>query len=175
MKRTLVTSRILGCLLAFGPGIATPQSPSGPSLTTAASLDQERNAGIRFGFDDLMSMLVQPRHLKLFYAGSKKNWELAAAEARNLRAGLSRVEQAFPTYLNIGVAEATTNIVEPNLQALDAAIAAADAKRFAAAFGGLTAACNACHAYMERPYISIKVPDATTPPDFSDQEFGPLP
>jgi hypothetical protein len=137
--------------------------------------DGVREAGINFGFDDLMSMLVQPRHLKLFYAGTQKNWELAAAESRNLRSTFTRIAQTMPKYLNIGVEEATKAIIEPKMQTLDAAIAAADPKRFATAFNNLTAACNACHAYMERPYITIKVPDLAATSVFPDQEFRPLP
>ncbi|HWY61519.1 MAG TPA: hypothetical protein VNW15_06435, partial [Rhizomicrobium sp.] len=34
------------------------------------------------GFDDMVTMLVQPRHIRLYYAGTAKNWEMAAAENR---------------------------------------------------------------------------------------------
>ncbi len=36
--------------------------------------------------DDLMTMLVQPRHLKLYYAGLEKNWTLAGFQLNELRA-----------------------------------------------------------------------------------------
>src|SRR5690348_2360567 len=49
--------------------------------------------------DDLMTMLIQPRHLKLYYAGSRKNWELAAFESSELRSAFGRIAQVFPRYV----------------------------------------------------------------------------
>jgi hypothetical protein len=73
------------------------------------------------------------------------------------------------------VEAATKAMIAPQMDSVDAAIAAADPKHFTAAFNGLTAACNACHAYMEHPYITIKVPDLAASSVLPDQEFRPLP
>mgnify|MGYP000879450030 CR=1 FL=1 len=51
----------------------------------------------------------------------------------------------------------------------------ADAKRVAAAYAGLTAACNECHVYMEHPFIVIKVPEDGGTDAFADQDFQPHP
>jgi hypothetical protein len=75
----------------------------------------------------------------------------------------------------MGVEEATKTIIDPKMQAVDAAIAAADPKQFATAFNDLTAACNPCHTYMEHPYIMIKVPDSSATSVFTHQEFRPSP
>ena len=120
-----------------------------------------------------MTMLVQPRHLKLYYAGSQKNWELAAAELRDLTAAFARIGTVIPQYQDSGADEAVKSIIAPKLQAVDATIGAADAKQFAVAFKELTAACNGCHAYMEHPFIVISVPDAAVA--YPNQNFSPIP
>ena len=45
-----------------------------------------------------MTMLVQPRHLKLFFAAREKNWELAAFQVNELRASFRRIGQTVPIY-----------------------------------------------------------------------------
>ena len=50
------------------------------------------------GFDDLMTMLVQPRHIKLYAAGKQGNWELAGFQLNELRASFRRIGQTLPTY-----------------------------------------------------------------------------
>ena len=122
-----------------------------------------------------MTMLVQPRHVRLYYAGIQNNWELAAAEAQNLRSAFRRIADTVPTYLNRGLDEAITAMMTPKLRAVDAAIAAGDAKQFTRAYGDLTAACNACHAYLEHPFLVIKTPDPQAHAAYPDQDFSPVP
>ncbi len=150
-----------------------PRSAAASQSTNAAAIPKPQ--AFEPGFDDLMTMLVQPRHLKLQYAGSRRNWELAAAESRNLAAAFGRISRTLPAYLGIDVAEAMTAMMTPQLQRVDAAIAAADPARFAAAYAGLSTACNACHMYMERPYIVVKSPDPAAVPVYADQDFSPVP
>jgi hypothetical protein len=145
-------------LLLFSPCSAIPQ----PTIDS-------------FGLDDLMTLLIQPRHLKLYAAATQRNWELAAAESRDLRAALGRIAQTIPRYMNNDVADSIKIMISPQLQAVDTAIAAADVKRFQASYVDLTAACNACHVYMEHPYIVIQVPAPGEPPSYPDQEFRPTP
>jgi len=156
-------------------GVAMSQDePAGaPDATKAPSLPKAED--FKPGFDDLMTMLVQPRHLKLQYAGARRNWELAAAESRNLRQAFGRISRTLPEYLGIDVAEAMDAMMAPQLQAVDAAVAAADPVKFASAYDGLTKACNACHVYMERPYIVVKVPDTSAPLAYPDQDFNAAP
>ncbi len=120
--------------------------------------------------DDLMTMLVQPRHIKLYYAGQAKNWKLAGFQLDELRAALARIGRTIPNYRNIGVDTAVASIFADKLKAVDAAIKASDSAQFAATYGEMTAACNACHVGMEHPFLVIKVPDANSYPD---QEFRP--
>lgn len=46
-----------------------------------------------------MTMLIQPRHNQLYFAGTRKNCELAASQARDLRLSLVRISQVMPKYL----------------------------------------------------------------------------
>jgi hypothetical protein len=120
--------------------------------------------------DDLMTMLIQPRHLKLYYAGEAKNWKLAEFQLRELRQALARIGRTIPTYRRIGVDDAVASIFTEKAVALEAAVKAADPPKFKAAYGEMTAACNACHAGMEHEFLVIKVPEANVYPN---QEFRP--
>jgi hypothetical protein len=108
---------------------------------------------------------VQWRHIKLWFAGKTLNWELAAYELRQLKAGL--LESAV-LYEGIPVTNVTT--MTAPVQAISDAIAAKDTKRFAKAVGELTDGCNSCHQQMQRGFIIMRVP---TEHPFSDQVFPP--
>jgi hypothetical protein len=120
--------------------------------------------------DDLMTMLVQPRHIRLYYTGQAKNWRLAAFQVNELRGALARIGRTIPNYRNINVDTAVASIFTDKLKAVDAAIKAADLAQFTATYGEMTGACNDCHKGMEHPFLVIKVPDAG---NFPDQEFRP--
>jgi hypothetical protein len=120
--------------------------------------------------DDLMTMLVQPRHIKLYYAGQAKNWTLAGFELNELRAGLARIGRTIPNYRGQSVDNAVASIITDPIKSVDAAIKAQDATKFTAAYQEMTGACNACHAGMEHHFLVIKVPEANS---YQDQEFRP--
>jgi hypothetical protein len=156
-----VAAALLAGALALGASVMAQAQNPAPGLVI-----QE----FKPAMDDLMTMLVQPRHLKLSYAGQAKNWELAAFELRELRAALARIGRTIPTYRKIGVDDAVATIFTEKAVAVDAAIKGADSAKFAAAFSDMTNACNACHASMEHAFLVIKVPDVNVYPN---QEFRP--
>jgi cytochrome c5 len=117
---------------------------------------------------DLMTMLVQPRHTKLGLAGRAQNWTYAAYELNELRNAFGRIAHTIPTYRTMDTEQMVTAIMERPLNALDHAIIAADAARFAAAYEEVTQACNACHAGQQHAMVVIKVPDRAA---FPDQDF----
>lgn len=163
--------------LAQMNGAAAPAQGAAPGDGGTAPAQQAaayQSQGFNPGFDDLMTMLVQPRHTKLFYAGKEKNWELAAAEARDLRQSFGRIVATIPNYQGSNVDEATGGFLVPGLDAVDAAVAAADPVAFAAAYKKLTDGCNACHTYMEHPFVVIKVPAAPQDTSHPDQEYKPV-
>jgi hypothetical protein len=108
---------------------------------------------------------VQSRHLKLWLASKAVNWELAAYELRQLKAGLLEAAVMYP---GIPVTNVTT-MTNP-VQSVADAIEAKDIRRFAKAVGEVTGGCNACHQSMERGFIVIQTPTASP---FSNQSFAP--
>lgn len=152
------------------PAQTTPAQATSPQAASGAS------QGFAPGFDDLMTMVIQPRHIKLYYAGSAKNWELAAAESRDLRSSFDRIAQAMPKYENNDVSLSVRNFITSRLDAVDTAIAGANSEQFAAAYKDLTTGCNECHTYMEHPFLVIQIPNAAAAdPAHSDQDFNPSP
>jgi hypothetical protein len=165
--------RIIVCSLAaiFMAGIGSAALSQSPSKAAP----KKSMAPFTPGFDDVMTMLVQPRHIRLYYAGTAKNWELAAAEMKDLRQSFDRLGQVIPNYLGNDVNAAVKSLIAPQMGEVDAAIASADPKRFSGAYGHLTTACNACHTYMEHPFIIIKAPSEPAGVAQPDQDFRPAP
>jgi hypothetical protein len=118
---------------------------------------------------DLMTMAVQPRHIKLGLAGRARNWTYLAYEASELRNAFNRVARTVPSYRNNDMAGmVAANIKEP-LDRLDDAIKARNGRRFDAAYAEVTHACNTCHQGLGHPEVVIQVPQAWM---FPDQNLG---
>jgi hypothetical protein len=132
-----------------------------PSLATA---QQQHPAAL----GDLMTAFVQPRHIKLGLAGNGQNWPYAAYELGQLRETFADVAEILPKYRNLSIPDMITSTVKEPLAALDRAIQAKDGNQFTAAYGQLTAACNACHQSYNRAVIMIQPPTAAA---FPDQDF----
>ena len=113
---------------------------------------------------DIMNA-VQWRHIKLWFAGKARNWELATYELVLLKAGLL---EAAVLYEGIPVTNVTT--MKKPVDTISAAIEARDGGRFAKAVGELTDGCNACHKSMGRGFIVMRMPNEQP---FSDQSFAP--
>jgi len=133
--------------------VAQPDFLPSPNVKYAPRLVETMNA-------------AQLQHLKLWYAGNSKNWELANFELRQLTDSLA---QAAIFYPGIPVSNVTTMKV-PLLSIADA-ITVGDSKKFAASMRGLTDGCNACHASMERSFITIGIPTDRRPA--GNQVFAP--
>ncbi len=175
MQNRLLAAIILaGALTASASIIAVAQNtaPAGdaPPAAPAARPGGVNVLDFRPAMDDLMTMLVQPRHIKLYYAGQAKNWKLAGFEANELRGALTRIGRTIPTYRNVGVDMAVNSIFADKLKAVEAAIKAADSAQFTATYAELTQACNSCHQGLEHPFLKIVVPDAA---NYPDQDFHP--
>jgi hypothetical protein len=110
---------------------------------------------------------AQLQHLKLWFAGRSKNWELAAYELRQLTDSLA---QAAIFYPGIPVSNVTT-MKDPLLSIADA-IDAGDGRRFVSSMRALTDGCNACHTSLERSFIAIGLPSDQQPP--ANQIFAPI-
>jgi hypothetical protein len=118
----------------------------------------------------LMSMLVQPRHAKLWLAGKAENWPLASYVLKELRQGLLVVSHAVPRWKGLPVPDLVDAAMSRPITLLDVAIKLRIPKQFDEAYDQLTAGCNACHATTDNSFIVIKTPDASP---FPNQEFQP--
>lgn len=154
-----MTLKTLYAVLAISLGaVTTAMAQSSPPPAPSARQDAPRLV-------EVMSM-AQQQHLKLWYAGKARNWDLAAYELRQLTNSLA---QAAIFYPSIPISNVTT-MKEPLLSVADA-IAAGDDRKFAASMRGLTDGCNACHSSMDRSFIAISVPTGGQPP--ANQIFAP--
>ena len=142
--------------------IAVAAALAVPSLATA----QRQHAA---ALGDLMTAFVQPRHIKIGLAGAERNWPYAAYELDQLRE-TPDVAEILPNYRDLSIPDMITTTVKEPLAELDRAIKAEDSNQFAAAYGRLTAACNACHRSYDRGAIVIQ---PATVAVFPDQDFRP--
>jgi hypothetical protein len=151
---------LAGCLYAtaLSGGAQTP--PTAPQAPT-----------YRPGLGDLMTMTVQPRHIKLGLAGREKNWAFAGYELHELEESFERVARYWPQWKKKPIAEMMTSVTKEPMAALDEAIKATDDIKFDAAYKLLTEGCNTCHQSAGVGVIVIKVPDASP---FPDQDFRPV-
>jgi hypothetical protein len=136
----------------------------------APNLARAQQPAFHPGLGDLMTAFVQPRHIKLGLAGNEKNWPYAAYELSELRETFDDVAAIVPKYRDSSVPDLIAATVRQPLAAIDRAIKAKDANRFTAAYGQLTASCNACHQSTGHPMIVIQPSMGTA---FPDQDFRP--
>lgn len=167
-RLTVITTALLLTASSMSGELAAQQSAALPENVSQRMMGPHFNPG----FDDLMTMLIQPRHIRLYYAGTSNNWELAAFELAELRSAFRRAAQAMPLYQGSDVNAALQTFVDPKIKAMDAAIKDGNAKQFVKDYADLTAACNACHTFLEHPFLVIKVPDAASRSPYVDQNLG---
>jgi hypothetical protein len=137
----------------------------------AAIGQNEPPPAYRPGLGDLMTMTVQPRHLKVGLALEQRNWAYAAFEVHELEEALERVAKQVPKWREFDVAGLIKGSTMPPIEAMEAAVKAKDAQRFTDAYGQLTAACNACHQSVKLEMIVIQTPKGSGPS--ANQDFRP--
>ena len=147
---------LLSPALAQAPGDVRPAPAAAPQPDYHPS------------FGDLMTMAVQPRHIKLGMAGKARNWEYAAYESSELRNAFGRIARTIPAYRGNKLADLFTAGSTPQLDEIDAAIKAKDPKAFDAAYANLTQACNTCHTALDHAFVVIQAPQ-TSP--YADQDM----
>jgi hypothetical protein len=112
---------------------------------------------------DLMG-LMQLRHMKLWYAGSNRNWPLLRFEAAKMRdtIALAAVGGGVPTDMKAALERALDSISQAAVQG--------DEASFLSGYAAVTNGCNACHQAMKAAFIRIQTP---TRSPFADQVFAP--
>jgi hypothetical protein len=119
---------------------------------------------------DLMNILIQPRHIKLWLAGQQENWALAGYALKEIKQSFARISAGVPQLNGAPVADLIESAVGEQIGTLDFAIKAGEPRQFAENYKKLTAGCNSCHASTGHSYIVIKVPDGAA---FANQDFQP--
>jgi hypothetical protein len=161
MKKQIV---LVGVIAAAFVAVAQAQQAAPPARQTPVPYV--------LSMGDMMNTLIQPRHAKLGLAGQAGNWPLAAYALAEIRQAFAGIVKAQPKFHGYPVADLADAALKQPLAAVDDAIKAEDAKKFAAAYAQLTQGCNACHASLDHPFVVIKVPDASA---FPNQEFNARP
>ena len=121
-------------------------------------------------FGDLMTIAIQPRHIKLGLAGKERNWAYAAYELRELQGAFERLAHAVPTYRSMTTADLIKGTTKASMEDVAAAIKNGDTAKFTETYVQLTETCNACHQSTGHSAVVIQVPKASSYPD---QNFRP--
>ncbi len=138
------------------------------ALPVPAAAQPQAPAGYAPGLGEIMT-LTQMRHLKLWFAGDAKNWELADYELDELKEGFDDAIKYFPTKDNMPIGQLVKDTALPAAEGLKSAIDARNGTKFAAAFDKLTAACNACHQATDHGFIVVRRPTANP---YANQSVG---
>ena len=92
----LITSFVTGLVATSLPIVAHAQG---------AGTSGNPPPAYRPGLGDLMTMTVQPRHLKLGLAGQERNWAFAAYALHELEESFERVARVWPKWHDIAIGE----------------------------------------------------------------------
>jgi hypothetical protein len=148
------------------PGMSMP----GRSMPGMDMDEVKSNAPFRPGLGDLMTALVQPRHIKLGLAGAAQNWAYAAYELGELRETFDTVGKLILKHGKLAIPQTIAATVTQPMDAIDAAIKGKDQAGFTKAYADLTEACNACHKSADHSMIVIQAPTVSGTA-FPDQDF----
>lgn len=127
-------------------------APSGSWLQGSVDERLETIADQLGGFDVTMRE-IDHRYGALYFAGQDRNWGHAAYQIEEMGAalalGLQRRPARAPNAAMLG----------PALEAVAEAVESRDAAAFEAAFGELTATCNACHRAEGVAFLHVVPPE----------------
>jgi hypothetical protein len=140
-------------------------------LSAAAQSAPPAAEPYRPGLGDLMTMTVQPRHIKLLLAGHEQNWPYAKYELKELQEAFDRVARAVPRYKGLPLGGMIDAIAKGPMDELAKAIENKDEVAFDAGYEKLTDGCNACHQAANVGMVVIKIPSGSS---FPDQDFRPV-
>ena len=175
MRRTVlraVTVRLVGLSLCMAPLAGLAQDSAAPKAAAppsqSATTPPVPPPAFHPSMGDLMTLLVQPRHIKLGLAGRAGNWSYAAYEVGELRGAFRRVGQTMPVYNKQDFVALIAAMTTAPIAAVQAAIKQRDRAGFQSAYAQLTAACNACHVSEHHSAVVIRIPVSSP---YVDQEF----
>ena len=136
----------------------------------AADAQVATTPAYRPGLGDLMTMTVQPRHLKIGLAGVERNWAYLHYEVHELEEAFERIVRLVPKWRDHDIAALVASSVKQPIEDLEQAARQKSPPLFDDAYARLTAACNACHQSATVGMIVIQAPRAAP---FANQDFRP--
>jgi hypothetical protein len=174
MPHRLLLCLATACILAAASGPTRAQTIAGGEASASNPAQAPSSAPVpdyHPSMGDLMTMAVQPRHIKLGLAGSRKNWTYAAYELSELRNAFARIGRTIPKYQSTDTGAVATAMTKAPLDALAQAVTEKSPVQFATAYAQLTRACNDCHSSQNHGAVVIQVPKEAIYPD---QDFRPV-
>src|SRR5258708_37436750 len=99
-------------------------------LSAAAQNAPRATEPYRPGLGDLMTMTVQPRHIKLLLAGHEQNWPYAKYALKELQEAFDRVARAVPRYRGLPLGGMIDAIAKGPMDELTKAIESKDEVAF---------------------------------------------
>ncbi|MDB5142342.1 MAG: hypothetical protein JWQ66_1055 [Mucilaginibacter sp.] len=164
MKRLLLI--LLSLALPFSLIVGCEQSGDKNADMQARidSLQNSLNSAYKPGTGAIMNTIVQPHHLKLWFAGQHKNWALAEYERQELMGGFEKIQKLHKDKPEA----AAVAMIFPAMDAVEKAIREKDANAFKNNFVVLTNTCNTCHQALKYGFNVIKVPATNS---FDNQQF----
>jgi len=160
MRSTMIAAAAVAAMLAALPAGAQQQS---------APKTSEAPKNYIPGLEQFMGV-IQNEHAKLWYAGSARNWELAAYQLGEIKEIMSDVQDLVPKFKDLPLADMLDAVITGQIADLEKAIDAKDFAKFSDGYSKLTAACNACHQATGNGFVVIRRPVG---PGFPNQDFSP--
>jgi hypothetical protein len=165
-----VAAPIPAAPILAAPILAAPILAALILATPTAEAQNAPPAAYQPGLGDLMTMTVQPRHLKVGLAGQEKNWVYLQYELQELDHAFARIVKLVPKWRDHDIANLIASSVKQPIEELEEAAKVQAPPLFYDAYVKLTAACNACHASVNMGMIVIQMPRGSP---FSNQDFRP--
>ncbi len=120
-----------------------------------------------------MIATIQPRHIRIWLAAKRQNWEFASYELGNLKGAFRRLSVAHPMQGNVPLQDMIASVTADPIADLEKAIKAKDLTSFAKAYDSLTEGCNSCHAALNHQEVVIKVPEGFPASTVDDLDLSP--
>jgi hypothetical protein len=164
---------VVGLAVIVLAGCAQQQNTNSNAAVEAkvATLEEQVNE-IKPGLGEIMGVIEQ-HHAKLYYAGTKANWPLAAYELNEIQESLDDAMQLYPDkFKNVSVPlpQIIPAMTKGSVAGVQQAIQQKNERSFVQAYQALSRSCSTCHAAENHPFIKIQTP---APGMFSDQDFAP--
>ncbi|MGH9686841.1 MAG: hypothetical protein ACRD5K_07110 [Candidatus Acidiferrales bacterium] len=164
---------VVGVIVIFLAGCSQQKNASSnAALEAKVATLEKRVSETKPGLGEIMGV-IQERHAKLYYAGTKANWPLAAYELNEIQESLDDAMQLYPgkfKEVRVPLPVLIPAMTKTSIAQVRGAIQGKNEKSFVQAYQALSVSCSNCHAAANDPFIKIKTPAVGM---FSDQEFAP--